>query len=74
VEFRLARTLDVSPGYRRAIAPRGRGLRHAAVRSRLLPPSRECLFTIEEIPPHLPRKWYDDYLTDFAARIPDSTA
>jgi hypothetical protein len=74
VAFRLTRILDLSPGYRRAIAPRSHGFRHVAVRPRLLPPSRECLFTIEEIPPHLPRKWYDEHLADFAARIPDPTA
>lgn len=70
-EYWAVRTMDLSPGYRRAIAPRGHGFRHVAVRPRLLPPSRECLFTIEEIPPHLPRKWYHDHLADFAARIPD---
>lgn len=72
--FRLTRTPDLSPGYRRAIAPRSHGFRHLAVRPGLLPPSRECLFTIEEIPPHLPRKWYDDHLADFAGRIPDPNA
>lgn len=70
----LIRNMDLSPGYRRAIAPRGQGLRHAPVHPRLLPPSRECLFTIEEIPPHLPRKWYDEHLASLAARIPDPNA
>jgi hypothetical protein len=74
VAFRLTRTLDLSPGYRRAIAPRGHGFRHAPVHPRLLPPSRECLFTTEEIPPHLPLKWYDEHLAGFADRIPDPNA
>ncbi|MGH3245711.1 MAG: hypothetical protein ACRDOI_05780 [Trebonia sp.] len=68
------RNMDLSPGYRRAIAPRGHGLRHVPVRSWQLPPTRECLFTIEEIPPFLPRKWYDDRFAGLAARIADPTA
>jgi hypothetical protein len=74
VAFQLTRAQDLSPGYRRAIAPRGHGLRHAAARPLILPPSRECLFTIEEIPPHLPRKWYDDHLAVLARRIPEPNA
>jgi len=70
VQFRFVRTMDTSPAYRRAIAPRGYGLRHAAARPGLLPPSRECLFTIEEVPPLLPQQRHDDHLADLAARIP----
>lgn len=68
------RNMDLSPGYRRAIAPRGHGLRHVAVRSWQLPPTRECLFTIEEIPPFLPRKWYDDRFAGLTARIAGPTS
>jgi hypothetical protein len=68
------RNMDLSPGYRRAIAPRGHGLRHVQVRASLLPPSRECLFTIEEIPPFLPRKWYDDRFAGLTVRIADPTS
>jgi hypothetical protein len=69
--FRAIRNMeDLSPAYRRALAPRGQGLRHVQASPRQFPPTRDCLFTIEEIPPHLPGKWYDDHLADFAARIP----
>ena len=59
----------LSHALRRALAPRGQGFRHAAAGARQFPPSRDCLFTIEEVPPHLPRKWYDDHLAALAARI-----
>lgn len=72
--FRQFRNLDLSPGLGRAMAPRVHGFHNAAVHPRLLPPSRECQFTAEEIPPHLPLKWYDDHLADFAGRIPNQTS
>lgn len=71
--FRNIRTMDLSPGYRRAIAPRGPGIRHVAGHPRLLPPSRECQFTIEEVPPLLPLQWHDDYLAEFTPRLPGQT-
>jgi hypothetical protein len=68
--FWAIRNMDgLSHALRRALAPRGQGLRHAAAGARQFPPSRDCLFTIEEVPPHLPRKWYDDHLAALAARI-----
>lgn len=33
-------------------------------------PSRECRFTVEEVPSHLPQAWYDAYFKDFADYVP----
>ncbi len=32
--------------------------------------SRDCRFTAEEVPSHLPQSWYDQYFADFADGVP----
>ncbi|MFK0154782.1 TniQ family protein [Streptomyces sp. NPDC090493] len=61
-----------SPSLARAMVRRVHGfyaagpLEYASLRV----PSRACLFTVEEVPSHLPVSWYDEYFTDFADHVP----
>lgn len=36
-------------------------------------PSRDCLFTAEEVPSYLPQAWYDRYFAGFTDRTPHTT-
>lgn len=66
---------DFSPVLARALARKIHGF-HAAGGSehaRLRIPSRDCHFTTEEVPPHLPQTWYDAHFTGFIDRMPRTT-
>lgn len=63
---------DFSPILARALARKIHGF-HAAgghEHARLRIPSRDCRYTAEEVPPHLPQTWYDTHFAGFTDRMP----
>lgn len=62
-----------SPTMARAMVRRRQGFYAAGPLeyARLRVPSRDCRFTAEEVPSHLPESWYVEYFTDFADHVPN---
>ncbi|NUR03650.1 MAG: TniQ family protein [Streptomyces sp.] len=61
-----------SPALARAMVRRAHGF-HAAgpwEYANLRVASRDCHFTAEEVPSHLPQRWYDTFFADFADHVP----
>ncbi|MFJ6083195.1 TniQ family protein [Streptomyces sp. NPDC092369] len=61
-----------SPALARAMVRRSHGFYAAGPweYANLRVASRDCHFTAEEVPSHLPQSWYDAYFTDFADHVP----
>lgn len=61
-----------SPTLARAMVRRAHGFHTAGPReyANLRVASRDCRFTAEEVPSHLPQSWYDQYFADFADGVP----
>lgn len=61
-----------SPALARAMVRHSHGFHAAGPReyANLRVASRDCQFTAEEVPAHLPQSWYDTHFTDFADHVP----
>jgi hypothetical protein len=67
--YHAIRGADFSPGMARAMIRRVFTFHHGSEQARLLVPSRDCLFTTEEIPPLLPQNWFEAHFTGFTQRM-----
>ncbi|MFE4574326.1 TniQ family protein [Streptomyces chartreusis] len=64
-----------SPALARAMVRHSHGF-HAAgpwEYANLRVAARDCRFTAEEVPAHLPKSWYDAHFTDFADHVPGAS-
>jgi hypothetical protein len=61
-----------SPALARAMVRHSHGFHAAGPReyANLRVASRDCHFTAEEVPAHLPQSWYDAHFRDFADHVP----
>ncbi|SEH02386.1 hypothetical protein SAMN05444920_12644 [Nonomuraea solani] len=67
--YHAIRDADFSPALARAMVRRARVFHRGDEQARLLVPSRDCLFSVEEIPPLLPQDWFDAHFAGFPERM-----